>query len=230
MKIGVIGAMQVEAALLKERMGAYEATQALGMEFCEGTLGGKDVAVVVSGMGKVNAAACAQALIDRFGVTHLVFSGVAGSLDARIDICDVVVSTDCVQHDMDAVGLGHAPGEIPNVGTYFKADEALRSAAVKAVHEAAPEVKVFEGRVASGDQFVSDAATKERIVRVFGALCCEMEGAAVAQVAWLNDVPFVVIRAISDKADGSAEMDYPSFMQTAANHSAAITERLLQLL
>lgn len=231
MKVGIIAAMAEELELLKAQITNRKETTISEMVFTEGVLGGKDVVLVVSGVGKVNAAVHAQLLISQFGADRLVFTGVAGSLNADIDICDIVVSTDCVQHDIDASALGYAPGEIPyQEVSFFEADAALRAAVVRAVHEMAPEVGVFEGRVASGDQFVSDAANKERIVRQFGALCCEMEGAAVAQVAWLNRVPFVVIRAISDKADGSAEMDYPTFMVQAAHRSATITEYLMQLL
>lgn len=231
MKLGIIGAMADEVALLKQHTNVTESVERCGTTYTVGTLNGHDVVLVVCGVGKVNAAVCAQVLVDCFEVTHLVFTGVAGSLNAEIDICDIVVSTDCVQHDMDASGLGYAPGVIPyQEVSFFTADDMLRSTVVRAVHEAAPEVKVFEGRIASGDQFVSDAMAKERIVRQFGALCCEMEGASVAQVAWLNGIPFVVVRAISDKADGSAEMDYPSFMKQAAHHSSSIVERLMQLL
>ncbi|MBR2682922.1 MAG: 5'-methylthioadenosine/adenosylhomocysteine nucleosidase [Atopobiaceae bacterium] len=231
MKVGIIAAMEEEAAHLKERMDIHATKAFLGREFYEGVLGGKDVVLVVCGVGKVNAAACAQVLADRFAITHLVFTGVAGSLHAAIDICDVVVSTDCVQHDFDVAGLGFAPGIIPYQDeSFFEADEGMRAAVVRAVHEVAPEIKVFEGRIASGDQFVSGVAAKDRIVSSFGALCCEMEGAAVAHVAWLNSVPFVVIRAISDKADGSADMDYVVFKEQAANRSAAIAERLMTLL
>lgn len=231
MLVGIIGAMKEEVQLLKERMEMRGTSNVMGLEFIEGKLGGRDVVLVVCGIGKVNAAVCAQTLIEHFSVTHLVFTGVAGSLNPAINICDVVVSTDCVQHDFDVTGLGFAPGVIPYMDeSFFKADPTMREAALRAVREAAPEVRVWEGRIASGDQFVGDAATKDRIVQTFGALCCEMEGAAVAHVAWMGKVPFVVIRAISDKADGSAEMDYPSFMNEAANRSASIVTRLMKLL
>ncbi len=231
MRIAIIGAMEDEASLLKERMQLEETVSLVGRDCLVGTLAGIEVIVTVCGVGKVNAAICAQALIDRFAIDSLVFTGVAGSLDASLDIADVVVSTDCVQHDFDVAGLGFAPGVIPYQETsFFEADEQLRRTVVRAVREVAPTATVREGRIASGDQFVSDAASKERIVSSFGALCCEMEGAAVAQTAWLNGVPFVIVRAISDKADGSAEMDYPTFKVRAANQSAAIIERTLELL
>ena len=231
MKVGIISAMDQELELLKNQMGEHKDTAIAGMVFSEGILGGKEVAMVVGGVGKVNSAVHAQLLISKFDADMLIFTGVAGSLDPKIDICDIVVSTDCVQHDVEASALGYAPGEIPyQEVSFFEADTALREAAVRAVREAAPEVHVFEGRIASGDQFVSSVEDKERIVSIFGALCCEMEGAAVAHVAWLNDVPFVVIRAISDKADGSAHMDYPTFVAQAADRSASIVTHLLELL
>ena len=231
MKVGIISAMDQELELLKNQMGEHKDTAIAGMVFSEGILGGKEVAMVVGGVGKVNSAVHAQLLISKFDADMLIFTGVAGSLDPKIDICDIVVSTDCVQHDVEASALGYAPGEIPyQEVSFFEADTALREAAVRAVREAAPEVHVFEGRIASGDQFVSSAEDKERIVSTFGAICCEMEGAAVAHVAWLNDVPFVVIRAISDKADGSAHMDYPTFVAQAADRTASIVTHLLELL
>ena len=228
MKLGIIGAMADEVALLKQHTNVAESVERCGTTYTVGTLNGHDVVLVVCGVGKVNAAVCAQVLVDCFEVTHLVFTGVAGSLNAKIDICDIVVSTDCVQHDMDASGLGYAPGIIPyQEVSFFTADDMLRSTVVRAVHEAAPEVKVFEGRIASGDQFVSDALAKERIVRQFGALCCEMEGGAIAQVCRLNNIPFVIIRAISDKADDSEEMSFMEFATAAAARCASITRFML---
>lgn len=221
MKIALIGAMVSEVELLRERIDDAQAITYAGNEFYEGSLAGAPVVLTACGIGKVNAAARTQAMIDRFAPTHIVFTGIAGSLDARVGIGDIVVSTDCVQHDYDANVLGVARGHVPGFDAVgFVADEALRAEAVAALRAAAPETHVVEGRVASGDQFVSSLAQKEDIAGAFGALCCEMEGAAVAQVACLNQVPFVVIRAISDKADGSAEMDYATF-ETIASHQGA---------
>lgn len=225
MKIGIIGAMPEEITLIRDQMGDCTTCSVYGLEFAEGALGGHDVVVVVCGVGKVNAAMCALTLVERFDVERIVFTGVAGSLDAAVDFFDIVVSTDCVQHDYDVSTV------FPDEETaFYVADETLRAAAVRAVYEAAPDVGLHEGRIASGDQFVGDAATKERIASTFGALCCEMEGAAVAQVACKCGVPFVVIRAISDKADGSADVDFTSFVELAANRSASIIAHLLQLL
>lgn len=223
MKLGIIGAMDVEVATIRDRMEEAYTFERAHMQFCEGVLHGLPAVVVRCGVGKVNAAACAQILVDCYEVSHVINTGVAGSLDNRIEIGDVVVSTDVVHHDMDATGLGYALGEIPqlNVDT-FEADETLRQAAIKACGVVVPGISVFEGRVASGDQFVSDYARKQSIREHFDAMCCEMEGASIAQVCWLNNVPFVVVRVISDKADGSKKVLYPIFEKRSAERCADI--------
>ncbi len=170
------------------------------MEFCEGILDGQHVVIVRCGVGKVNAGTCAQLLISLFGVNRIINTGVAGSLDAAIDIGDIVVSTDAVQHDFDLTPVGYAPGALYENGSpSLPADAAMRKSAVNAVRQCAPEVHVFEGRVCTGDQFIASAEQKEAITAVFGGLCCEMEGGAIAQVCYQNKVPFVIIRAISDR-------------------------------
>jgi adenosylhomocysteine nucleosidase len=182
-----------------------------------------DVVVVRSGIGKVNAAVCTQVLVDDFHVTHIINTGVAGALDPRIDVGDIVISTDAIYYDVDVTVFGYEPGQVPQMPVVdFAADEALRAAAMEAAREVAPEVGIFEGRVCSGDRFVSDEALKESINKTFEGLCCEMEGTAIAQTAWLNKVPFVIVRAISDKADGSDVMDYVEFEAVAARHCAGI--------
>lgn len=229
-KIGVIGAMSVEVELLKERLDNRVTAIRAGMEFSEGTLGGQAVVVALCGIGKVNAAVCTQTLVDLYSVTHVVNTGIAGSLDASIDIGDLVVSTDVMHHDVDATVFGYAPGEVPGLGVRsFAADKGLRAAAITAAHEVAPEIGTHEGRVVSGDQFIAGDEVKTRLARDFGGRCCEMEGASIAQVCHLNGVPFVVVRAISDKADGSATVAYPEFEAKAARQCAAIVERMLRM-
>ena len=180
MKIGIIGAMDVEVELLRERLLDQEVTSAVGTDFYEGRLGEKDVVVVKCGIGKVNAGICAQALVDRFGVTHVINTGIAGSLDAaRLDVGDLVVATDCVQHDFSVGSLGYAPGLIPGRDRVeFVADARMREVALEVAAEVAPEVRALPGRVASGDQFIAAEEDRRRIAEGFGALCCEMEGAA----------------------------------------------------
>ena len=226
--VGIIGAMEQEVARLKEVMENVSITTRAGMDFYEGVLEGKKVVVVQSGIGKVNAGMCTQILADLFQVEAVINTGIAGSLRAEINIGDIVISTDAVQHDMDATGFGYKPGVIPRMETScFKADPDLVAAAKEACAKAVPEVRAFTGRVVSGDQFISDRAVKNRISQQFGGMCTEMEGAAIAQAAYLNKIPFVVLRAISDKADDSAVVDYPAFEKQAIRHSVALVENFI---
>ena len=226
--IGIIGAMEEEVAHLKEAMQVEKTVERAAMTFVKGKLDGKDVVVVRSGIGKVNAGICAQILADLFEVDTLINTGVAGSLDAALDIGDIVISTDAVQHDMDVSALGDPVGQIPRMDTFaFPADERLVQLAVQANEEANPDIHTFTGRVVSGDQFVSDGAVKERLVTQFQAKCTEMEGAAIAQAAYLNNISCVIIRAISDKADNSSTMDYAAFEKQAITHTVRLVRNLM---
>lgn len=228
-KIGIIGAMDVEVASLKEQMQISSKSSYAGMEFFEGSLGTTQVVIVKSGICKVNAALCVQLLVDRFQVTHIINTGVAGSLCNDINIGDIVVSVSAQYHDVDATIFGYQPGEIPQEGVVaFPADEELRRHAVKAVQEAAPEVNVFEGKILSGDQFISSRVKKEQLMNGFDGMCCEMEGAAIAQASYANNIPFVIIRAISDKADESVTESYDEFEGKAAVHCACIVSYMVQ--
>lgn len=229
-KIGVIGAMQVEIDLLVARLSDLCESTVADMTIYEGTLGATPVAVVRCGVGKVSAAMCTQALIDRFSPTHIINTGVAGALDASLEIGDLVVASDLVQHDMDVTGLGYEPGVIPELDApelrgkrTFVTDDALAQAIVDAAAVVAPDATTIRGRIASGDQFVCTQELRSFVIDTFGASCCEMEGAAIAQVCWRNSVPFVVVRAISDKADDTSSTEYPEFEATIANHCAEIT-------
>ena len=227
-KIGIIGAMEEEVNSLKEGLSDSKTTTIAGMEFCEGKLDGEEVVIVQCGIGKVNAGICANTLINNFGCTKVINTGVAGSLDNQIDIGDIVVSVDACQHDFTVEAIGFKKGEIPYTGlSAFPADETMRKEAVEAVHEAAPDVQVFEGRVCTGDQFISSKEQKETILSDFGGMCCEMEGGAIAQACYLNDTPFVIIRAISDKADDSEEMNYELFKKDAAEHCASVVRYMI---
>ena len=229
-KLGIIGAMTVEVALLKENMANMAVSTHAGMEFCSGKLGGLDTVVVQCGVGKVNAAMCAQILCSVFGVTHLVNTGIAGSLNAELDIGDLVVSRDAMYHDFDCVHFGYEMGKVPGMDVVaFPADEKLCACAFAAAEMVNPG-HTKSGRVASGDQFVSRKEQKEHIIAVSGALCTEMEGAAIAHTAYRNGVPFVILRAISDKADDSANMDYPTFEALAADRCAQVTMNLARQL
>ncbi len=228
MIIGIIGAMDEEVARLKEEMKIEEVIEYASMQFYKGELCGKNVVVVRSGIGKVNAAICAQILADKFDVDVLINTGIAGSLDADIDIGDMVISTDLVEHDMDATIFGDPLGQVPRMDTFsFPADETLVEKAVAANQEANPDIHTFTGRIVSGDQFVSSSSVKEKLVEHFQAKCTEMEGAAIAHAAYLNRISCVIIRAISDKADNSATMDYPTFEKKAIAHSVRLVRNLL---
>ncbi|MBQ9828506.1 MAG: 5'-methylthioadenosine/adenosylhomocysteine nucleosidase [Lachnospiraceae bacterium] len=226
---GIIGAMEVEVEDLRDRLENVMVSKIASMYFYDGTFEGKRVIVVRSGVGKVNAAMCTQILVDRYNVSAVINTGIAGSLKNEIDIGDIVVSTDAVQHDVDATVFGYKKGQIPQSEEYiFPANKELRELAVRVCRESIPGIKVFEGRILSGDQFVSDDAVKADLVREFGGYCTEMEGASIAQAAWLNKVPFVILRAISDKADGSAGMVYDEFEKMAAVNSVTLVTNMIR--
>ena len=228
-KIGIIGAMELEVEALKAELSVSRIEKKAGMEFFEGTLNGAQVVIVRSGVGKVNAALCTQILADLFQVTHIINTGVAGSLNAKLDIGDILISTDALHHDVDATIFGYRPGEVPQLGIReFPADERLAKLAKEACEKTNPDIKAVLGRVVSGDQFISSKEVKTHLIEAFHGDCAEMEGASIAHGAYLNNIPFVIIRAISDKADDSAEMDYPVFEAAAAKHSAALVKELVK--
>lgn len=225
-KLGIIGAMAIEVATLKEQMMDCAVSTHAGMKFCSGKLEGLDVVVVQCGVGKVNAAMCAQILCSVYGVTHLVNTGIAGSLNPALDIGDLVVSRDAMYHDFDCNAFGYPHGKVPGMDVIaFPAGEEMIRLAQEAAESILPG-HVTLGRVASGDQFVCSKAQKEAIIASTQGICTEMEGAAIAQTAYRNGVPFVILRAISDKADDSAEMDYPTFENAAARRCAGVTRYL----
>ena len=227
--IGIIGAMEEEVSMLKEKMTEVTVKEKAGMEFFHGMLKGHEAVVVRSGIGKVNAGICTQILVDDFHVDAVINTGIAGSLRAEINIGDIVLSTDTMQHDMDAREFGYPAGQIPRMDTLaFPADEGLRKLAGEACRQVNPEIGVWEGRVVSGDQFVADKEKKEYILSISQGSCTEMEGAAVAHVCYIFEIPFLVIRAISDKADDDAKVDYPEFVKLAAKNSKTIIEGILE--
>ena len=227
MKLGVIGAMALEVEALRAAMENSSSFTLAGMEFQEGTLRGCPAVVVQSGVGKVNAALCAQILCTHFQVSAIINTGVAGSLDPALDIGDILISTDAMYHDFNVSPLGYAPGQVPGMDTLaFPTDSFLAAKAQDACH--ALSVTWKEGRVASGDQFICEKAVKERIISLTGASCTEMEGAAIAHAAYRNHIPCLILRAISDKADDSAEMDYPTFERKAAQVSAGLVEYMAE--
>ena len=228
--IGIIGAMEEEVEKLIAQTDVTVTENVAGMEFRKGRLGGTEVVIVRSGMGKVNAAMCAQILISRYNATHLINTGFAGSLSNDLSIGDIVISSEAVQHDFDVSPIGFKKGEVPFTGLVaFTADDEVVKTACKVMSEALPDVRIIPGRICSGDQFISDKKAKDRICSEFGGLCCEMEGAAVAQVSYLNNVKFLIIRAVSDSADESAgeDFNFSVFQSSVAEEFASAVTKLL---
>ena len=230
-RIGIIGAMEKEVALLKEEMRNVIVTKKAGLEFYEGTLASKPVVVVRSGVGKVNAGICTQMMIDLYDLEGIINTGIAGSLCNDINIGDIVISIDTVQHDVDMTVFDYLPGQIPGMEELsFEANEDLVEVAYASSQKVNQHIRTFKGRIVSGDQFISDQEKKEQLASTFDALCTEMEGAAIGQVAYLNQMPYVVIRAISDKADGSAIADSPTFSKEAIENSVSLVKEMLRMI
>ena len=220
-QIGIIGAMRAEVETLIAALDGAAVCRVGSLTFHTGRLSGRPVVLAECGIGKVNAAMCAQTMILRFGVTEIWNTGVAGTLTDELSIGDFAVSSDVVQHDMDTTPLGDPPGWISGLErVHIPADAALAAAFAAAVASSGRRCRI--GTIASGDVFVASSAQKTRIRDAFGAVACEMEGAAIGQVAAANGVPFVVVRAISDGGDEASAVDYPTFVKEAASRSAAV--------
>lgn len=227
MKIGIIGAMDVEVAELIELMDNIKKEEISGITYYEGNLQGKDVVVAKSGVGKVHAAVCTQTMILKYSPDAIINTGVAGSLSSELNIADLVISDKVVQHDFDTSGIGDPIGLISGINL-IEIPCAIKL--VKKIEQSAKLIEgtnVIVGTIASGDQFICNMTKKEYIVEHFDALCAEMEGAAIGHVCYLNNVDFCIVRAISDKADGSAHMDFPSFVQIAAKKSTKLINNFL---
>ena len=225
--IGIIGAMESEVAGLISKLKGHSVETVGGVEFHTGTLFSRDVVISRCGVGKVFAAICAEAMIIKYSPCLIVNTGVGGALASNLKCTDTVIATSLVQYDMDTSPLGDPKGMISGINrVFFDADKR----AVRTLLDCAGELGIYatEGIVASGDRFVSDKATKDMIVNEFGASVCEMEGAAIAHVAFVNGTPFAVVRAISDNADGESAMSFSSFVEIAAKNSEALTLALLR--
>ncbi|GAA0723898.1 5'-methylthioadenosine/adenosylhomocysteine nucleosidase [Clostridium malenominatum] len=230
MIIGVIGAMIEEIEPLVKDLNLKRKLQKANMEFNEGSLWGNEVVVVKSGIGKVNAAVCTQILIDEFKVDAVINVGVAGGVGNNVYPGDVVIGESLVQHDMDSTAFGERRGQIPRLDTFdFKCDENLVLKAKRAC-EKMNNSKHFVGRIVTGDQFIADTDKIKWLNEEFDALACEMEGGSVAQVCYLNNIPFVVIRSASDNANNGAHMDYEKFKPIAVNNSVNILKNMLEVM
>lgn len=232
-RIGIIGAMENEVRTLIKMMDIEKIIDKVSLKFYVGKLEQKEVVLVQCGIGKVNAALCAQILISEFNVDAVVNTGVAGAIHHSLDVNDIVISTEAIQYDVDATAFGYKKGQIPQMdNSVFKADERLIDAAYKSSLEQAKgeNFKIVKGRVATGDIFISSQELKNELQNDFKAYCGEMEGGAIAHACTLNDIPFVIIRAMSDKADGSADITYDEFVDKAAENSKDIVLRMLKAL
>ena len=227
--IGIIGAMSAEVEALKSEIKNARVEVISGVEFVSGELCGKEVVVAQCGIGKVFAAISAQTMILRYGASVIINTGVAGTLSEEIGILDFAISTAVVQHDMDTTAIGDAPGLISGINTVeIPASEALSAKIVEIAREQGN--RALGGVIASGDQFINNAERKAFIRSTFGAIACEMEGAAIGQVCYVNRVDFAVIRCISDNASGEAEMEYPEMVKIAATKSQKLVEAIVSIL
>lgn len=229
MKIGIIGAMDEEIQLFKENIEIKEEVIKATITFYVGVFEGKEVVICKSGVGKVNAAITTQLLVDQFAVSQIIFTGVAGAVDPKLDIGDIVISTSAIQHDLDASALGFKVGEVPmfDYPSDFPASEALVQLAEQAANSL-HDVKVIKGRILSGDQFIADYEKVKVLDKLFDGKCVEMEGASVAHVAMLNNVPYVVIRSMSDKANGDANVNFAEFTKLASDRSFSIVHSMIK--
>lgn len=226
--IGIIGAMEEEVQGLKAVMEDVRTDFKAGMKFVCGKLSGRDVVVVRSGIGKVNAAICAQILIDVYGVTTILNTGIAGGLYKDIEIGDMVISKEAMYHDVDATGFGYEKGVIPRMEvSVFPADKFLAEKALRTAERVNSDIRTFFGRIVTGDQFIAAGEKRKVLAEEFQGYCAEMEGAAIAHTAYLNGVKFLIIRAISDKADNSASMDYKEFEEKAIARSLRLVTELI---
>ena len=225
--IGIIGAMDDEVRELISRLENRVSEKVSGIEFNVGELYGKKVVVAKCGVGKVFAAICAEAMIIKYAPALVVNTGVGGALEKSLRPLDIVFADKLVQHDMDTSPIGDPVGLISGINrVYFETDKRALGVLTAAAEEL--KIKYSVGTVATGDRFIAQKADKERISNLFGASACEMEGGSIAHTAFVNETPFMVVRAISDSADGDASMDYPTFLPQAVKISTALTLALIE--
>ncbi|MDR1832712.1 MAG: 5'-methylthioadenosine/adenosylhomocysteine nucleosidase [Fusobacteriaceae bacterium] len=229
--LGIMGAMREETEALRGEMRDAVALSAGNLQFVRGSLAGRDIVLTQCGIGKVNAAMAATLMIERFGAEKLFFTGVAGAIDPVLDIGDIVIGTSLIEHDFDITAFGRAPGEIPGMETIgFPCDSGLVELADVQAKKLFQDIKAVRGVILSGDQFIASPEKIDWLKHTFGGICTEMEGAAVAHVCHLLRVPCLVLRAISDRADGNAKTDFGAFVRTSALRSKVLLTSLLQSL
>lgn len=230
-KLGIIGAMEEEVEIIRTKMEIKETRIIGALTFYDGLLYNKNIVLVMSGIGKVNAAACTQMLISEFKVDGIINTGVAGSINNELNIGDIVISKDVIQYDMDTTVFGDPLGQIPRMNKIeFEADYYMTDVFKRISESHVSNQKIRLGRILTGDAFVSNQERKVFLRNHFAGDCVEMESAAIGHVAYLNKVPFVIIRAISDKADGTADMNFSEFVHLAAKNSSTIVEEAIKVL
>ncbi|KAB2333999.1 5'-methylthioadenosine/S-adenosylhomocysteine nucleosidase [Bacillus mesophilum] len=220
MKIAIIGAMEEEVTILRDKITNQTVETIAGCEYTTGEMDGADVILLRSGIGKVNAAMSTTVLLDRFKPDYVINTGSAGGLNPKLNVGDVVISTELRHHDVDATAFGYEYGQVPQMPAAYTADEKL----VKIAEECAKEsgdIQVVRGLIATGDSFMSDPVRVEAVREKFEDLqAVEMEAAAIAQVCHQFNIPFVVIRSLSDIAGKESDISFDKFLETAALHSA----------
>ena len=226
--VGLIGAMSVEVEALMAKL-ENRREQRIGMDlFVSGRLFGQEAVLSVCGPGKVNAALCTQSMILHYHPEWVLNLGVAGAGEAGVSIGDMVIATAAVQHDMDTSPIGDPVGLVSKINLVeIPCDGSLGARLVEAASRV-QGMKVHQGVIATGDQFIHSGAVRSRIHELFQAKAVEMEGGAVAHACYMHGVPCGVLRSISDQADGKSDMDYPTFVQLAAEHSQQVVENLLR--
>ena len=226
--IGIIGAMEIEIKTIRSKMENKQSSVAGGMEFVSGTLNGTEVVTAVCGIGKVCAAMCTQAMILKYKPSLIINTGVGGTLTDELSVCDIAIADYVCQHDFDLTPIGDPPGRIPSVQMVKIPCDTRAVEILNLCAEGFDGIKVRTGTIASGDQFIASNEARKRIIDTFGAISCEMEGASIGQVCRLNDTPFAIVRAISDSADGKAEMTYTEFLPIAADNAAKMIEYIVE--
>lgn len=219
--IGIIGAMASEVDGLKAKMSDCKTETISGVDFCTGAIAKNAVVVAQAGVGKVNAAVTAQTMILRYGVDAVINIGVAGGMEPSLKIGDIVVADRVVEHDMDTTAVGDEPGFITGIDrVYMDCDKEISDLLYESAVEAG--VHTICGTIASGDIFVAEDSVRNRITEQFNAAATEMEGAAIGHVCTMNNVPFAVLRAMSDCANDDSHVDFPTFAAAAAEKSIEI--------
>lgn len=227
-KIGIIAAMQEEMLAIKEIMENIFEKQIYELVFVEGKINGKDCVLVQCGVGKVNSSRVAQILIDKFDIEYIINVGSAGTANIELNIGDIVIGKNLVQHDFDITAFGHKKGYISNVGEFIESDMYLIEKMEKVTNEITEkDYKIKIGTIASGDIFCTENTMKEKINKKFSADAIEMEGAAIAQVCYLDRIPFIVVRSISDSPNGNNNITFEKYLELASKRCSYIIKKFI---